>query len=99
MPLMSTLKSQMIPERLRTTVMTFFRIPINIFSIGSLIMTRFMTVYQICLICFAFMLVSTIVNVYLFRVHTPPDAERRAVKKTSEYMLLYEETKRLMGNK
>ena len=32
-PLMSSLKSQMIPEKLRTVIMTFFRMPINVFCI------------------------------------------------------------------
>jgi hypothetical protein len=86
MPLMSSLKSQMIPERHRTTIMAFFRIPINILSIVSLVGTKLLTTYQICLICFVFMLIATIVNLYLFKVHTPPDAEKREIKKTSEVL-------------
>lgn len=85
-PLMSSLKSQMIPERHRTTIMTFFRIPINFLSIGSLIGTRYLTTNQISLICFLFMLVGTIVNLYLFTIHTPPDSEKRNIKKTSEFL-------------
>jgi hypothetical protein len=46
-PLLSSLKSQMIPEKLRTTIMNFFRIPINIFSILTLTLTNYITTYQV----------------------------------------------------
>lgn len=49
-PLMSSLKSQMIPEKLRATIMSFFRIPINIFCILSLIITNAITTYQVIII-------------------------------------------------
>jgi hypothetical protein len=42
-----------------------------------------MTTYQICLICFIIMFFATIVNAYLFKVHTPPDVEKRIVSRTS----------------
>lgn len=83
----------MIPERLRSTIMNFFRMPINITAILILIGTSYLTTYQICLICFVIMFISTILNIYLFRVHSPPDIEKRTVKKTSEFMNLYEISK------
>jgi hypothetical protein len=83
----------MIPEKLRSTIMNFFRMPINVTSILCLIGTSFLTTYQICLICAVVMLVATILNVYLFRVHSPPDLEARTVKKTSEFMQFYEMSK------
>jgi hypothetical protein len=46
-PLFSSLKSQMIPEKLRNTVMNFFRIPINMFSIFALVGTNYVTTYQV----------------------------------------------------
>lgn len=46
-PLLSSLKSQMIPENLRTTIMNFFRIPINVFSILSLVLTNYISTYQV----------------------------------------------------
>jgi hypothetical protein len=46
-PLLSSLKSQMIPEKLRTTIMNFFRIPINVFSILTLVLTDYITTYQV----------------------------------------------------
>lgn len=46
-PLLSSLKSQMIPEKLRNTIMNFFRIPINVFSILSLVLTNYITTYQV----------------------------------------------------
>lgn len=83
MPLMSTLKSQMIPEKFRTTIMTFFRFPINICAIFTLYFSGFLTTNQICLICSAFMTTSTITNIFLFCWHSPPDSEQRIVDTTS----------------
>jgi len=82
-PLMSSLKSQMIPEKLRTTIMTFFRLPINICCILTLCFSSYITTYQICLICFFIMLFSAVINVLLFMWHTPPDVEKRRVDRTS----------------
>jgi hypothetical protein len=95
---MSTLKSQMLPEKYRTTIMNFFRIPINIFSILSLIGTRYLTTYQICLLCFGFMFISFLCNVYLIRVHTPPDATKREIKKTSEFKDAFFRSKNLVSS-
>jgi hypothetical protein len=64
-------------------MISFFRTPINICAILCLIGTSVMTTYQICLICFVIMFAATIVNAYLFRVHTPPDVEKRIVRRTS----------------
>lgn len=83
-PLMSSLKSQMIPEKLRTTIMTFFRIPINIVAILTLFFSSYISTLQICLICFVIMLISAVVNILLFMWHTPPDAEKRKVETTSK---------------
>jgi hypothetical protein len=86
----------MIPERLRTTVMIFFRIPINIACILMLIFTGFLTTYQICLCALVFLLIAVACNIYLFRVHSPPDAEKRIIKKTSEFYNIYERSKHLL---
>lgn len=83
-PLMSTLKSQMIPEKLRTTIMTFFRIPINVVAILTLFFSTYITTLQICLICFGIMLISAVVNILLFMWHTPPDADKRKVETTTK---------------
>ena len=83
---MSTLKSQMLPEKHRTTIMNFFRIPINIISIITLIGTELLTTYQICLICFLFMLIATIVNIILIKIYVPPDMYvKREIKRKSEF--------------
>ena len=79
---MSSLKAQMIPEKYRTTIMNFFRMPINVLSIFILIFTRYFTTYQICLFAFVFMIIAVIVNFYLFLIHHPPDKERH-LEKTS----------------
>lgn len=83
-PLMSSLKSQMIPEKLRTTIMTFFRIPINISCILTLFFSSYISTYQICLICFGIMLISAVINILLFMWHSPPDAEKRTVTTTTK---------------
>lgn len=83
----------MIPEHLRSTIMNFFRIPINIFSILCLIGTSFLTTYQICMICGIIMGLGTLLNIYLLKVHTPPDAEKRMIKKSSQFFSLYEKFK------
>jgi hypothetical protein len=83
---MSVLKSQMIPEKHRTTIMNFFRIPINIISIASLVFTEFITTNQICLLCFVIMLVATIINIVLIKYYIPPDmTAKREVKRKSEF--------------
>ena len=81
---MSTLKSQLVPEKYRTTIMNFFRVPIGVMCVLSLIFTQYITTYQICLLCFFFMLLSFLLNIYLLIVHTPPDSNIRILKKTSE---------------
>lgn len=86
----------MIPEKLRSTIMNFFRMPINICSILCLVGTSYLTTYQICLICSIIMLVATLLNFYLFKVHQPPDAEKRTLTKTSEFMSLYEKSKMMI---
>jgi hypothetical protein len=83
----------MIPEHLRSTIMNFFRIPINICSILCLVGTSILTTYQICMICGIIMTLGTMLNIYLFRVHTPPDAEKRMIKKSSQFLNLYEKFK------
>lgn len=83
MPLMSSLKSQMIPEKFRTTIMTFFRFPINVCAILTLFFTKYLSTSEICLICAGFMTISTVTNVLLFMWHTPPDADKRTVLTTS----------------
>jgi len=83
----------MIPEHIRSTIMNFFRIPINICSILCLVGTSLLTTYQICMICGIIMVAATILNIYLFKVHTPPDAERRMLKKSSQFLDLYEKYK------
>lgn len=83
MPLMSSLKSQMIPEKLRTTIMTFFRFPINVCAIATLFGTAYLSTGQICLICAGFMTISAGTNILLFMWHTPPDAEKRTIVTTS----------------
>lgn len=84
MPLMSSLKSQMIPEKMRTTIMSFFRLPINLFCIGTLFFSKYVTTFQICLIAFLFMTVSFSVNILLFMWHTPPDADKRIILKSTK---------------
>ncbi len=83
-PLMSSLKSQMIPEGQRTTIMTFFRIPINICSILTLYFSTYITIYEICLIAMGIMVVSSITTILLLIWHHPPDAEQRKVFKTTQ---------------
>ena len=78
-PLMSSLKSQMIPEKHRTTIMTFFRIPYALFSILALFGSQYVSTGQICIMAFIFMIIASIVNIILFKLHTPPDAEKRKV--------------------
>ena len=46
-PLISSLKSEMIPEKFRTTIMSILRIPINIFSIIILLSTHMVTTHQV----------------------------------------------------
>ncbi len=83
---MSVLKSQLIPEKYRTTIMNFFRIPISLISIVILIGTEFVTTYQICLICFILMLVSSLINIVLVVNYSPPDiVVKREVKRKSEF--------------
>lgn len=97
-PLFSSLRAQMIPEKYRSTIMSFFKIPINLCSIVCLFGTSYLTTYQICLMCAAIMLVAAILNIYLFFVHSPPDMEKRQLKKTSEFMSLYERSKLAVEN-
>jgi hypothetical protein len=96
-PLFSSLRAQMIPEKLRSTIMNFFRMPINICAILCLFGTSYLSTYQICMICALIMLVAAILNIYLFYVHTPPDAEKRTIKKSSEFISLYERGKMAVG--
>lgn len=84
LPLMSTLKSQLIPENLRTTIMTFFRIPINVFTIASLYLTKYLTTYQICIIAFIFLALSSVINVLLLISYDPPDASKRKVVRSTK---------------
>ena len=97
-PLFSSLRAQMITESNRSTIMNFFRIPINICSIICLVLTSYVTTYQICGIILCIMIVATILNVYLFCVHSPPDAMKRKIVKTSEYQLFKAGTKQLQIN-
>lgn len=46
-PLMSSIKSELIEEEKRTTIMTFFRIPINFFAILTLILTKVISTKQV----------------------------------------------------
>jgi hypothetical protein len=46
-PLMSSIKSELIEEEKRTTIMTFFRIPINFFAIITLILTKVISTKQV----------------------------------------------------
>ena len=90
---MSTLKSQLVPEQYRTTIMNFFRVPIGIICVLSLIFTRYITTYQICLLCFFFMLISFLLNIYLLKVHIPPDSKIRILKKSSELCEIFDNEK------
>ena len=66
-PLLSSLKSQMIPEKLRTTLMNFFRIPINVFSIITLILTNYVTTYQVILLIIT--LIIDLLGGFLLHAH------------------------------
>ena len=46
-PLMSSIKSEMLEEEKRTTIMTFFRIPINFFAIITLVLTKIISTKQV----------------------------------------------------
>jgi len=46
-PLMSSIKSELIEEEKRTTIMTFFRLPINFFAIITLILTKIISTKQV----------------------------------------------------
>jgi len=85
----------MIEEKYRSTIMNFFRMPINIFSILCLIFTSYLTTYQICIICFIIMGLGTLLNGYLFLVHSAPDATKRKVVKTSEFEDIYKKAKEM----
>jgi hypothetical protein len=79
---MSTLKSQLMPEKYRATILRFFRVPVNIIINTSLIVTKYITTNLVY--CFFFFMCISTVNVYLIKVHVPPDATHRRIKKTSE---------------
>jgi hypothetical protein len=83
-PLMSSLKSQMIPEGQRTTIMTFFRVPINVVCILCLLFSTYLTTAQICLVGFGILVISTITTLFLFAWHIPPDCEKRILLTTTE---------------
>lgn len=85
-PLMSSLKSQMIPEGNRSTIMTFFKLPINICNVLILFFSTYLTISQVCLIGFIVLLVSSFVSVILLSSHTPPDADIRVLLTTSEIL-------------
>ncbi len=51
-PLMSSIKSELIEEEKRTTIMTFFRLPINFFAILMLMMTKIISTKQVFLFIF-----------------------------------------------
>ncbi len=65
-PLFSSLKSQMIPEHLRTTIMNFFRIPINSFSVLSLILTQYIDTYEVSLVKISSIYLIGIINYSLY---------------------------------
>jgi len=46
-PLMSSIKSELIEEEKRTTIMTFFRLPINFFAIITLVLTKVISTKQV----------------------------------------------------
>jgi len=83
----------MIPEKLRSTIMNFFRMPINICAILTLFASSLLTTYQICFICAIVMTVASVVNIYLLNVHVPPDTEKRTLTKTSEFRQIWEISK------
>lgn len=80
---MSSLKSQLIPEELRSTIMSFFRIPINLFAILSLLLTNWLTTYQICAVACGFMTFGFLANLYLIWYYEAPDTEKRQIVKVS----------------
>jgi hypothetical protein len=87
---MSVLKSQLIPEKYRTTIMNFFRIPISLISIIALVGTEFISTYQICLICFMLMVFSTFLNIILIMNYIPPEfIVKREVKRKSDFMEIW----------
>lgn len=83
-PLMSSLKSLMIPEGSRSTIMTFFRVPINICSIVTLFFSTSITISEICLIGFVLLTMSSIITFVLIIIHSPPDAESIILLTTTE---------------
>jgi hypothetical protein len=83
----------MIPEKNRSTILNFLRMPINISAIVFLYATGVISTYQICMICSLIMLFASFVNTYLLFVHSPPDAEKRILKKTSEFSNVNERCK------
>lgn len=83
-PLLSSLKSQMIPEKMRTTIMTFFRFPINFCAIITLFYSTYLTTSQICLVSGFFMLIASIMTLLLYILHTPPDCEKRKIISTTD---------------
>lgn len=83
-PLMSSLKSLMIPEGQRSTIMTFFRLPINIVNVFTLFFSTYLTISQICLIGFGLLIISSITTIALNKYHSPPDAESRLIFTTTE---------------
>ena len=83
-PLMSSLKSLMIPESQRTTIMTFFKFPINVFSMITLFFSSYLTTDQICLIAGGFMILSSLTTILLYLWYDPPDADKRKVTTTTK---------------
>ena len=59
-PLMSSIKSELIEEEKRTTIMTFFRLPINFFAIITLILTKVISTKQVIykILSFIFLLTN-----------------------------------------
>lgn len=82
-PLMSSLKSLMIPESQRTTIMTFFKFPINVFSMITLFFSSYLSTGQICLIAGGFMFISSLTTILLYLWYDPPDVDKRRVTTTT----------------
>jgi len=87
-PLMSCLKSQLIPEKFRTTVMNFFRLPINLFSIITLVLTNVINTNQICLIAVIMMGFAGLFNLILLSYKISPEKDVSLTEKNSSSNVL-----------
>ncbi len=55
----------MLPEKFRTTLMTLFRVPLNVFLIILLLSSKYFDPFYICLIVSGFLVIAFVSSVFL----------------------------------